>query len=875
MKIEEYLKYKDELIEASKDEDSFYQAGMILSEILPLLVESKAIDSEDWTETYLKNNPHKIQLNGYCINESQERLQLFILKEESIGLSNNSKSKVSTKASYSSEFKKVKNFITKSLKKQLNDILQDSDSTRALVSKIGSDEGIYQFDVIEVFLVSLTASITTRLNVESPKSFEFSDDNIKTNFQHERSSKTKNILIKYKLIDLNYLYEVAISQGNRQPLVIDFTASLPTGIPVIKAADEKHFESYLCVLQGSLIANLYKNYSTRLLEKNVRSFLQFRGVNKGIKETIRKEPEKFVAYNNGLTITATEAVLSEDGTAIENLTDFQIVNGGQTTATIYFSQKEGLDISNVKVMAKINVAKQTTEDELDELISNISTYSNAQSRVSRVDLRSRNPQLVALKTLSNSVVTSEGKKWFFERSKGEYNTMLRIAGSNKAREKKKYPNERKFSKEQLAKYYCSWGDKPYIIKKGGEKVFRIFIEEIDSKKTNSRKVIINRFFYERVIAKVILFRRLEKIYGQGKNSMGQLRSAVVPYSISVLHRYTDYNDNRYFSLGKIWNEQSLSEKLEEVFKRLMILMNDLIKKYSNSDDFGEYSKKKELWQNIINSEEISSYMENESVLSAIDSYIMSDAEVKIMKDQESIKDIDFSLLHGTLDILDIGADYFWELKKRSELTDIERRKLDIIIKNFVSPKTLKKTSIDFHQYLISKFRQIDPNWLTEVVEKRSYRYLDTLNNILSIYYSSLSENKNIKSEFQFITAKARKKKVSYASVFDTIGDKLTSNKSPEVDDIINASNYYFQKETPISSEVDLVEEAEIDLAKIKITATLVRKMVEWDSISGVLSRKQLTYISEFAYGIKWLNNFHKEAIRGHLKRLIEKGFKVK
>ena len=872
MKIEEYLKYKDELIEASKDDDGFYQAGMILSEILPLLVDSKAIDSEDWTETYLNNQAHKIQVNGYCINESQERLQLFVLKEDTLGPSSSSLSKVATKASYDSEFKKVKTFITKSLKRQLNDILQDSDSTRALVSKIGSNEGIYQFDVIEIFLVSLTASISARTDVESARTIEFEDYLITTSFLHKGETKNKDLLIKQRLIDLNYLYEVALSQGNRQPLIIDFTESMPNGLTVIKAADEKYFESYLCVLPGSLIARLYKNYSTRLLEKNVRSFLQFRGVNRGIKETIRKEPEKFVAYNNGLTITATEAVLGTTGTTINSLTDFQIVNGGQTTATIYFSQKEGLDISKIKVMAKINVAKHTTEEELDDLISNISTFSNAQSRVSRVDLRSRNPQLVALKTLSNSVVTSQGKKWFFERSKGEYNTMLRIAGSNKAREKNKYPNERKFSKEQLAKYYCSWGDTPYIIKKGGESVFRIFIEEIDGKKSNSRKVIINRFFYERVIAKVILFRRLEKIYGQGKNSMGQLRSAVVPYSISVLHHYMDYNE-KYFDLGKVWDDQSLNESLEEFFQRLMILMNDLIKKYSDSDDVGEYAKKKELWQNIINSKEVLTFMDNESIRSTLDSYIMSPKQVTLMQAQEAVKDIDFSLLHGTLEILDIGADYYRELKNRNELTDIEKRKVDTIIKNIVSPDMLRKPSIDFHQYLITKFRQIDPNWLTEITQKRSYRYIDTLNRILETYYSALSESLDIKNEFQVISAMAKNRNVKYPTVFITIGKKLASNEVPSIIELINASNYYFEDSDMRASEVG--ENQNSDLSKVKISADLARRMVEWDANVGVLSRKQLAYVSEFAYGIKWLNNFHKEAIRGHLKRLVEKGYKLK
>ena len=164
-------------------------------------------------------------------------------------------------------------------------------------------------------------------------------------------------------------------------------------------------------MPAKVIAALYREFSSRLLEKNVRSFLQFRGVNKGIRETIRKEPEKFVAYNNGLTITATKAEISKSGNiTIKSLTDFQIVNGGQTTCTIYFTQKDGFDISKVKVMAKINVAKETTEEELEVLISNISNYSNAQSKVSKVDLRSRNPQLVKLKGLSESVITPAGIK---------------------------------------------------------------------------------------------------------------------------------------------------------------------------------------------------------------------------------------------------------------------------------------------------------------------------------------------------------------------------------------------------------------------------------------------------------------------------------
>ena len=155
------------------------------------------------------------------------------------------------------------------------------------------------------------------------------------------------------------------------------------------------------------------------------------------------------------------------------------------------------------------------------------------------------------------------------------------------------------------------------MKKGGEKVFRYFIEEI-SGGDEKDETPIDRVFYESLVSKIIIFRCLEKIYGQGKNSMGQLRSAVIPYSMSVVHAYTDGDIKRgNFDLGAIWKSQDLESDLAGVYERLMRLMNDLIKKYSESDDFGEFSKKPELWVAIKHCSEIQAFYsdsENASVL---------------------------------------------------------------------------------------------------------------------------------------------------------------------------------------------------------------------------------------------------------------------
>lgn len=611
--LEEYLDYRDNLLDDSMDENGFISQSILLNRVLPLLLDSKLVDSEEYEEAYYFDENENLKINGYAINESQERLQLFIIDEESIvdihGIELKDIS-VSSRSEYDNQFRRVERFVKKAFKGQLFNSIQDSDNVKVLGSHLESIQGIKQFDVVEIFLVTLTPTVSFKGELPQPKRMEFSDDSITRTYQMDGQKESKEILVLKKLIDINFLFNVMSSMGNRTALTVNFIKRFGYPIQAIKAADEEKFESYLCVFKADILAELYKLESSRLLEKNVRSFLEFRGVNKGIRETIRKEPEKFIAFNNGLTITAVQSTVSEENgrSLIEELSDFQIVNGGQTTASIYFSKKEGIDVSNVRVMAKINVAKQSNEQEMEQLISNISEYSNAQSRVSKVDLNSRDQQLVKIKQLSDSVLTPSGIKWFFERSKGSFNTMLKKAGtkSQKDRLKKEYPTKRRFSKEQLAKYFSAWDDEPYLVKKGGEKIFRHFIEYI-SPEDMSEAPEIDRDFYEDIISRIIMFRELEGIYGRGQNAIGQIRSAVVPYSMSVLYAYTDAQDKK-FDMLKIWKQEGLGNDLTGFFENLMKLMNELIKQYSASDDYGEYSKKPQLWESVQGCPEIISFM---------------------------------------------------------------------------------------------------------------------------------------------------------------------------------------------------------------------------------------------------------------------------
>jgi hypothetical protein len=859
MRFDEFLNYRKELLENSTDEDGFVQQTLLLSQILPLMVDAKLLDTEDWNESYYLNNSENLKVNGYIVNESSERLQLFIVNEFSIDLTSLGKElQVSTKGYYDNQFKRGTKFLNRAIKGYLNDQVQDADPIRPLLSQLSSSSGADQFDVIEIFLISTTATTEIRGAIPQPKRIEFEDEIIEVSFTKDRQKIKKELLIIKKLIDLNFLYDVLISQGNREALVIDFEKISDYKIEAIQAADEEHFESFLCVLPAQILSEIYKRYSSRLLEKNVRSFLQFKkgSANSGIRDTIKSCPEKFIAFNNGITITATgkEFETYNGKVFIKSLTDFQIVNGGQTTASIYFTQKDGFSIEKVRIMAKINVARNVSEEDLNELISDISKYSNSQTRVSSVDLSSRSPQLGKIKALSDSIVTPSGRKWFFEKSRGDFNTKLRIAGSNKARIEKEYPKNFRFTKEQLGKYFTSWGEQPYVVKKGGEKVFRYFLEEISGELRGKKAVKINRDFYEDLISKIILFTNLEKIYGQGKNSMGQMRSAVVPYAISVLFIYTDGDkQGKQFDLSKIWKKEKLENDLEQFFMQLMSLMNDLIKKYSESDDYGEYSKNKMLWEDISGSKEITKFM-----TSQIAQKILSKYTIPIKEKQNGVEpEVDFEKIQRNIEVVTKGSDFYNQLRDSFIALPIsKRKKIDIIISSTLKMEDLSDDILLFENNLMNETRKSNPEIFDQINTPFNYLLDSTLKFIILKYNQAIESGIKVKELF----------KIMELPIFGKIAGELEKGIPPSVKDIHLASNYFNKRETSI----------QISSTKIPaINLEILRKIVEWDSRMKILSNAERQYLADLAYELKPLNQFHKSNAERHLANLIKAGFKLK
>ena len=358
------------------------------------------------------------------------------------------------------------------------------------------------------------------------------------------------------------------------------------------------YTTYLTAIPGNVLFNIYDKYGSALLEKNVRSFLQLKGkINQGIRDTIRESPENFLAYNNGISATAENVkTINSAGNVciLTEIRDFQIVNGGQTTASIYYTHKKyGVPLDNVYVQTKITVV--TDPGRLNSFVPYISKYANTQNKIQGADLYSNNEFSQAIEKLSRSVWApsrtggAKQTKWFYERARGQYVDM-RMRAKSVSRFDEEYPKEQYFDKLILARCENLWEQLPYIASKGGQTSFSAFIERLQAN-PDAYKPDLN--YFKTLVAKVILFREIRKIVrSQGFRGFW---ANISDYTYS----YLSYRTEQKLDLSLIWARQTLSESLTDTIKEIAISVHNYIFDSANGQNISQWCKKEACWRGLI------------------------------------------------------------------------------------------------------------------------------------------------------------------------------------------------------------------------------------------------------------------------------------
>lgn len=355
------------------------------------------------------------------------------------------------------------------------------------------------------------------------------------------------------------------------------------------------YEAFLTIIPGALLRRIYDAYGARLLERNVRSFLQAKGkVNAGIRKTLREEPGRFLAYNNGISMTADSVDVSrgENGNAnLLRIRGLQIVNGGQTTASIHrAARSDRADLSNVYVQAKLTVVKHELIDAIAPLIAQ---FANTQNPIQMADFSANDPFHVELERLAGSIWTPDQLgRWFYERARGQYQAALAKEGDTDARKRKfKEINapERKLTKLDVAKILSSWDQLPHIVCLGGQKCFVNFTQRM--RETKARTWRPDESFFKDLVAKAIICNSLSRIV---RRELEGYRSQVVAYTLaSVAHRTGEQLD-----LGLVWSKQSISAGLEGMLLDWSRRIATAIVDTAAGRNVSEWCKKSECWRRI-------------------------------------------------------------------------------------------------------------------------------------------------------------------------------------------------------------------------------------------------------------------------------------
>lgn len=403
--------------------------------------------------------------------------------------------------------------------------------------------------------------------------------------------------VSFSLWDIDRLYRCVTSGKMRETIEIDFEEKFQTTIPCIENSTSDKYSVYLAIINGNLLADLYDEFRDRLLEKNVRSFLQVKGnVNKGIRDTLREEPDMFLAYNNGISVTAesVEIVRDDNGKpSIKRIRDMQIVNGGQTTASIFNARNDrkiAADLSQVFVQMKISVIH--SEADMDKIVSRISTFANTQNKIQIADFSANDPFHRRIEELSRTIwAPAQGgmkpKNWFYERARGQYADML--TRESTAKKKKEYKETHPlFTKTDLAKYENTWDQLPWQVSEGAQKNFHRFMLRLKERKG----FIPDEIYYQHLIAKAILFRQAEKLVQ--KQQYGGYRANIVTYTLAFL----SFKTAQCIDLDRIWKEQSLSPALENEIVEISRFIQKLIVNPPGGANVGEWCKKEKCWHTI-------------------------------------------------------------------------------------------------------------------------------------------------------------------------------------------------------------------------------------------------------------------------------------
>lgn len=475
------------------------------------------------------------------------------------------------------------------------------------------------------------------------------------------SAKVNELPVEYYIWDVARFYRVYTSAAAREDLEVDFSDYCSLGIPCLEASDAvtDDLKSFLCIIPGDVLADIYDRHGSRLLEGNVRSFLSVRGgVNKAIRRTILAEPDKFFVYNNGIAATSVDVVVKEHAGAkyVVSSKGLQIVNGGQTTASLSSARfKDKSSLEGIYIPMKLTLVK---EENSAVIIPNISRSSNSQNKVSEADFFSNHAFHVRMEEISRRIFAPAAPgaqyetHWYYERARGQYTqAQMKLTKAEKARFELQNPKSQVITKTDLAKVVNSWRQLPHIVSLGAQANFVRFASYITAE-WDKQDVSFNENYFKEVVALTILFKRTEQIVSNQPWYEKGYRANIVTYAIAMLSLAVEKQyPGKILDLLKIWNMQRMPEALEQQMIHTTKLVFDAITDESREIlNVTQWCKREGCWKRV--------QMDEALIIDGITSFLISKKDYKERgREAKKEQDVDNGI-NSQVQVLNYGEGYW-------------------------------------------------------------------------------------------------------------------------------------------------------------------------------------------------------------------------
>jgi hypothetical protein len=571
--------HQEVLVKSAEDASQEAKEDAFVEFVTELLSEHNEADVAEvirpgsrWAATRGNNSQPSAKINAWSLSGDGAMLDLYIASYKGSGARYDL-----PKSEIIRNFELIKGFLTRVLSGNILTISDDNDA----------------FEVIAKIKESRDEISTVRL-------FLLTDGVAKGDISELRPFDMAGINVSYALWDLVELSR--LQPGEQNVIELDFEKMQNAPLGCIATEDPTgEYRTFLAYMPANLLGRIYSEYGQRLLERNVRAFLQAKnGVNRGIQATLKDEPERFLAYNNGLCCTSAgiDVEIGNNGLGlIKRVYDFQIVNGGQTTASIFHAIKNKIDVSKVVVQMKLTVVSRI--EAVEEIVPLISKFANSQNKIASADFAANGTFHRHMEQVSRAVWApgksdlERGSHWYYERARGSFE-VDRGKATTPARKRefdKDNPRAQKFTKTDLAKFEHSWMGLPHLVCQGAQKNFAEYAQRIEE----NGEPNVTPDYFSHVIARAIIFRTAERIVSQ--LDLGGYRANIVAYAIAWLAEKSGF----HIDLDLIWKQQRLSDDLckalEAVAKSAHNHFNDLADFGTPwKVNIGENTKKKECWE---------------------------------------------------------------------------------------------------------------------------------------------------------------------------------------------------------------------------------------------------------------------------------------